>query len=97
MNKIEIKRKEEIDLDLMREDITKVTEREIDQNKKREIIKLKEMRIQMISIIIKENTTAKESTIKNILDSIETIQGTDITNDFALIIYIVLILHFIFQ
>jgi hypothetical protein len=90
MNKIEIKRKEEIDLDLMREDITKVTEREIDQNKKREIIKLKEMRIQMISIIIKENTTAKESTIKNILDSIETIQGTDITNDFALIIYIVL-------
>jgi hypothetical protein len=97
MNKIEIKRKEEIDLDLMREDITKVTEREIDQNKKREIIKLKEMRIQMISIIIKENTTAKESTITNILDSIETIQGTDITNDFALIFYIVLILHFIFQ
>ena len=36
MNKIEIKRKEEIDLDLMREDIIKVTEREIDQNKKRE-------------------------------------------------------------
>jgi hypothetical protein len=90
MNKIEFKRKEEIDLDLMREDITKVTEREIDQNKKREIIKLKEMKIQMISIIIKKNTTAKESTITNILDSIETIQGTDITNDFALIIYIVL-------
>jgi len=74
----------------MIEDITKVTEREIDQNKKREIIKLKEMRIQMISIIIKKDTTVKESTIKNILDSIETIQGTDITNDFALIINIVL-------
>jgi hypothetical protein len=74
----------------MIEDITKVTEREIDQNKKREIIKLKEMRIQMISIIIKKDTTDKESTIKNILDSIETIQGTDITNDFALIINIVL-------
>jgi hypothetical protein len=95
MNKIEFKIKEEKDLDLMREDITKVTEREIDQNKKREIIKLKEMKIQMISIIIKKNTTAKESTITNILDSIETIQGTDIINDFALIIYIVL--HFIFQ
>ena len=90
MNKIECKRKEERDLDLMIEDITKVTEREIDQNKKREIIKLKEMRIQMISIIIKKDTTVKESTIKNILDSIETIQGTDITNDFALIINIVL-------
>ena len=48
------------------------------------------MRIQMISIIIKKDTTVKESTITNILDSIETIQGTDITNDFALIIYIVL-------
>ena len=90
MNKIECKRKEERDLDLMIEDITKVTEREIDQNKKREIIKLKEMRIQMISIIIKKNTKVIESTITNILDSIETIQGTDITNDFALIIYIVL-------
>ena len=90
MNKIDCRTKEEKDLDLLREDITKVTEREIDQNKKREIIKLKEMRIQMISIIIKKDTTVKESTIKNILDSIETIQGTDITNDFALIINIVL-------
>ena len=95
MNKIEFKIKEEKDLDLMREDITKVTEREINQNKKREIIKLKEMRIQMISIIIKKNTKVIESTITNILDSIETIQGTDIINDFALIIFIVL--HFIFQ
>jgi hypothetical protein len=95
MNKIEFKIKEEKDLDLMREDITKVTEREINQNKKREIIKLKEMRFQMISIIIKKNTKVIESTMTNILDSIETIQGTDIINDFALIIFIVL--HFIFQ
>jgi hypothetical protein len=51
------------------------------------------MRIQMISIIIKKDTTVKESTITNILDSIETIQGTDITNDFALIINIVLNLY----
>jgi len=95
MNKIECKRKEEKDLDLIKEDITKVTEREIDQNKKREIIKLKEMIIQMISIKIKKNTKVIERSITNILDSIEIIQGTDIINDFALFINI--ILHFIFQ
>ena len=82
MNKRDKKKREERDLDQMREDITKVTDEEIDPIKKREIIKQKLMIIQMI--IIKRNTTIIENTIINILDRIEIVQKTDIINDFAL-------------
>ena len=82
MNKRDKKKREERDLDQMREDITKVTDEEIGPIKKREIIKQKLMIIQMI--IIKRNTTIIENTIINILDRIEIVQKTDIINDFAL-------------
>ena len=85
MTDIESKKKEENDQDQMRKDMLKDIEGEIGLNKKKEIIKLKEKRNQMISIIIEENMTIKESIITNILENIESALKTDIINDFALI------------
>ena len=85
MTDIESKKKEENDQDQMRKDMLKDIDGEIGQNKKKEIIKLKEKRNQMISIIIEENMTIKESIITNILENIESALKTDIINDFALI------------
>ena len=85
MTDIESKKKEENDQDQMRKDMLKDIDGEIGQNKKIEIIKLKEKRNQMISIIIEENMTIKESIITNILVNIESALKTDIINDFALI------------
>ena len=87
MNRIDIEsmKKEEKDLDQMRKDMLKDMDGEIGQNKKKEIIKLKEKRNQMISIIIEENMTIKESIITNILEKIESALKTDIINEFALI------------
>ena len=86
---IESKKIEEKDQDHMREDISKIKEEEIGPNKKREIIKQKQKKSQMmwIIIIIVENITIIERIITNIPENIEIDLKTDIISDITFIYF----------